>query len=645
MASEPIPYSESDSSILQWDEVASELIAEMEQLPTDTYILPEDIDLENEKSIQVSADITENVEFNNEIINIENWKNYNIETKETLEPGYTIETTTNTPIYLLPIHKDLFVNQKEEILQMEIPSGQNFEIAEKVVLHGDSNEQITFGILANTFGSKIVASIVLDAKDKNEIKKEFASFRENAENTVTYIALPEDIYPNKIQNVIRSMAYISQYQELNGPFQKDKEYSYLDIIGLENPQLKREYAQGLTISKAVVRAGGVCAGATALSTLIHQHDGNNVKIVEQWSQPAEYFQGAFSPSEDLVDAIVDQSEKENHDFRWIQQDNLYIETDVTLIPVNKPLPDPLEKPSDNTLVLSLSFTRDLPENQSSHLLHTLDNYISYREQFLNSNNSEVLKSRVIAHEPNIKNHNAFSMLYNPEDLSIFEHEISQDPILQEILTLQEIVNSYSPDSEVSLSEYLKNTDWYTNTIQTRNKDAVDTALRMISYTQIDGQPLQCVGYVSMLSLIYPELNMINVGGAPIKIAKELIPQDAIEYSGNRVAIFPPKYTGGTIHTAKNIPISYYKRGDLFLTSNGYAGHIGVILDKTVKENGEVVLLVSDSNRSVDGKIKTFGVTEDNITEIFGIKRYILRKYEMDLSFIQEDITLSQLVKV
>jgi hypothetical protein len=628
--SEPVPYSYPTSSLIsEQGEIASESMIKVEQLPSEVCMLPEDIqygrdfNIGVEESVQTD-DVKEDVEFDNEIIDIENWRNYTVETRESLETGYTIETTTNSSIYLLPLNKDLFLNQEDDILEVEIPSGQNFEITETITLQGDSDEQITFGMLANTFGSKVTALIILNATDSKEAHKEFISHGENAENTVTYIALPENIYPNKIQNVIRSMAYISQYQELNGPFEKDKEYSYLEIIGLNNQQLRREYVQGFTSTGAIVRAGGVCAGATAFSSLIHQYSGDNVEIVEQWAHPVRYFQGAYSPSEYLVDATVDQGREDTYDFRWIQQDNLYIETDITLIPVNKPSSDPLAKPSDDILLLSISFTKDLPENQSSRLLDTLDNYISYREKFLNVSNSAVFLPQVFTHKPTEQTHNTFNMLYNPEDFSIFESEISQNSVLQDVLNLQEAVNSYSPNPETSLSEYLKNTDWYENAIQTKDKDAVDTALRIISYVKIKDQPLQCVGYVSMLSLIYPELNIQYVGGAPVKNAKELVPREILGSSAYDTRSMATGF-GGLAYSGKSTTIDFYEIGDQFVITNGVVGHIGAVIGKMIDENGQTVLLVTDSNRLSDGKIRTFTVTKRNADEILGaIPRYLIR---------------------
>ena len=84
---------------------------------------------------------------------------------------------------------------------------------------------------------------------------------------------------------------------------------------------------------------------------------------------------------------------------------------------------------------------------------------------------------------------------------------------------------------------------------------------------------------------------------------------------------------------KSIPLEDYEPGNLFVRVDGGkmagsgepTGHIGVILGKTLDENGKTVLLVADSNRHNDGKIRIFEVNESNLEEIFGYPNvYILR---------------------
>ncbi len=593
-------------------------------IPEYIPFLQEDISTYIQDSSNIPTKIQENLEFNEALLNIEEWKDFTVERREVMQPRYTVETTSSTPIYLIPLEKDLFVDKDKAVLEIEVPSGKNFEIAEKITLKGDSGETITFGVLANTFGSRVTPVMLLEAMDPNGTTKEFTVLKEDTANTATYIVLPDNIYPNKIQNIVRSMAYISQYQELNGPFQKGIEYSFIDIIGLENSTQRGKYVQGFTSTAAVVNAGGVCAGATAFSSLVHGYSGNDVEIVEQWGHPTRYFQGAYSPSEYLVDATVDQQGTYSYDFRWIQPENLYVEIDTTLIPANPPSTDPLAKPSDNIFILSVSFTKTLPKDQGDHLLKALDKYISDREISLNQSTSQILEPKISTYELNEETSKAFSMLYNPEDISTFEQEIAKDPLLQNIIQLQESVNSYPLDSDQSLGEYLKGTNWYKNIIQERDKDTVDTALRFVSYTNIDTQPLQCVGYVSMLSLIYPELNIQNVGGAPVPDAKALLPREILASSNYDIRSMGTGF-GGLVYSGKSTTIDFYQVGDEFVKIEGNWGHIGVIIGKKVDPDGVISLLITDSNRLSDGRIRTFTVTERNIEEILGVTpRYIIR---------------------
>lgn len=221
-------------------------------------------------------------------------------------------------------------------------------------------------------------------------------------------------------------------------------------------------------------------------------------------------------------------------------------------------------------------------------------------------------------------------LESSPNLSQFEEEFKSDPVLQEILLLQEDLKEFPDDYQGSVFSFLQTTRWYNSFVNDENRDQVNRILEFATSTRVEGQPLQCVGFVIILSNLYPELNIPNIGGAHINSAKDLIPDYARGFTSTEVATRPLEI-GGLINIAKGMPIDVYERGNLFVRDRyqlSRDGHVGVILAKNLDSNGNTILLIADSNFNRDGLIEIYVVNESNIEEVFGpanANRYVISK--------------------
>mgnify|MGYP001767144473 FL=1 len=168
----------------------------------------------------------------------------------------------------------------------------------------------------------------------------------------------------------------------------------------------------------------------------------------------------------------------------------------------------------------------------------------------------------------------------------------------------------------------------------KNTDDINTIIGQSTTVNVEGQPLQCVGFAMLASELYPDLNIPDIGGAPITTARELIPTQLVD---NKYGEVTKAYTNyGALALAGPLQLKDYQAGDLFVTTTGGIskitqkpfGHVGVILAKVVNNDGTTSLIVADSNRHNDGRIKIFEVNEKNLENIFGAEqRYIIRKYK------------------
>lgn len=587
-------------------------------------VVMEDISAEitDEEIAQISSEKEEIFDYS--ILDIMAWNDYEVGDIEKKAPGYVVEIENPTSLFVIPLRNDEFIDEEREIEEIVVDRGMVFEVAEVRKLVGPEGEEIEVGLLANTYGAKAVAAIVMEGRDSSGEERTFTKESETTESAVAYVTLADSIYPNKVHNTFNALLNISQYQDANGILTAGKEYSYLEMIGLVDLNRSHDYLTGLTSSKAEVYGGGVCAMATGISSLVHQDPTN--KIFSQWHHPTRYFQGPFSMSPYVVDATVQEvADGQDYDFTWSLSKDRYLKIDTYItpsgVPYSETTPDGIGGPSDVNAIFVLSFTDQYPEGQTERLQNMMDEYVQFRQ----SQHTDPLESYENFNYTFSEVENAINLIYNREDIRYFESEFEQKEYLQDMLAFQGAVNSYQEDPNFRLADYLKSTEWYANykNNPNRNPENLDLAIRMISYTNIQGEPLQCVTYAGVLPLLYPELNMQGIGGSGVGSASELVRDDYAAYNGSVATGF-----GGLLVVGKGLSIDNYHPGDLFVTRTGNLGHVGAILAETTDEFGNKFLLVTDANRSKDGKIKFYMVGKNSLDDIFGpAYRYIIRSVE------------------
>jgi hypothetical protein len=540
---------------------------------------------------QISAEEEETFDYS--ILDIMDWNNYEIGDIEKKAPGYVVEIENPTSLFVIPLKNDEFLDESKDVEEIVVDRGLVFEIAEVRKLVGPEGEEIEVGLLANTYGAKAVVAIVMEGKDSFGEERNFTKRSESTESAVAYVTLSDSIYPNKVVNIFKALSNISRYQDQKGIFTAGFEYSYLDLIQLDSPEKKYDYLLGLMSAGDLgseAWAGGVCAISTGISSLLHQDSSN--KILEQWHHPTRYFQGPFSMSPYLVDSAVEEGVGgDDLDLRWILSKDRYLKIDTYITPSGVPYsetePDGIGGPSDVNAIFVLSFTDQYPDGQTERLDADMNEYVQFRQ----SQHTDTFESYGSFSYSLSEVGRAVNLIYNREELRYFETEFEQKEYLQDMLAFQEAVNSYQEDPNFRLADYLKTTEWYANykNNPNRNPEDLDLADRMISYTYIYGEPLQCVTYAGILPLLYPELNIQKIGGSGVGSAAELVREDYAAYNGTVTTGF-----GGLLIAGKDLSIDSYHLGDLFVTRTGNFGHVGVILAETTDEFGNRLLLVTDA---------------------------------------------------
>jgi hypothetical protein len=581
-------------------------------------------EITDEEIAQIAAE-QEEKRFNYSILDIRNWNNYEVGSIERQEPGHVVEIENPTSLFVIPLRNDEFLDETREVEEIVVDRGMVFEVAEVRTLVGPEGEEIEVGLLANTYGAKAVAAIVMAGRDSSGEERNFTRESESTESSIAYVTLSDSIYPNKVYNTFNALLNISRYQDENGILTTGREYSYLEMIGLLDPNQRYGYLTGLMSSGAESRGGGVCAMATGISSLVHQDPTNQIE--SQWHHPTRYFQGPFSMSPYVVDATVQEVVGgQSYDFIWSLSRDRYLRIDTYITPSGVPYSeteaDGIGGPSDVNAVFVLSFTDEYPEGQTERIEAMMNEYAQFRNSQHTGAFTEYFESFNYSFS---EVENAVNLIYNREDLRYFESEFEQHEYLQDMLSFQDAVNSYVENTEFTLADYLRTTEWYANYRDNPNRSVEDLelAVRMVSYTNIQGEPLQCVTYAGILPLLYPELNIQKIGGSGVGSAAELVRNDYVAYNGSVATGF-----GGLLVVGKGLGIDSYHPEDLFVTRTGNFGHVGAILAETTDEFGNRLLLVTDANRGRDGKIRFYVVGENSLDDIFGPAfRYIIRSAE------------------
>lgn len=534
-----------------------------------------------------------------------------------------ITTTAITPLIFIPLRDDFILDVSSELQIIPVPPGLIFQTSNVVRFRTRNGKDIIFGILDNTYNYSQtgVAAILLKLVDYNKNVVRLTTLEPIHSPIITYIGTKSDIYPNKIENILIALKQITALLEKNGGFHKGISYSYLDMVGLNDGNLFSSYKDGLNKYLNPIRANGICAIATGLSALLHEKNYASYLFQERWLHKEMYRQGPFSPVRKKVDAAVEfgLNENQNYDFKWVHQSDESLEIDLTIFPTgiefSETRLDGMAGPSDAGIIFSLSLD-PIQTTQSDHIQSFLDNFANFRNsEHQLALSDEYAQYSVIYRKLNDKNNQNWAKgIFYSGDPSYFSESIKNNSSLQDVYRFSETVNQYNEGSE-SLYTFLRKSEWYIqfiNDIKNKNIN-VDKALSKGTNRQIEGEPLQCVGFAMAMRDLYPDLGFPDISRATISVAGQLIPEFVYGLEGR----FSTGY-GEIALVGKSLLINDYSPGDLFVIT-GDPGHVGVVLAKNQDR-----LLIADSNRLWDGRVNFYYVDERNFDAVFGEEKYIIQ---------------------
>lgn len=348
---------------------------------------------------------------------------YSLSSIENLQKDNIFQTTQNTLMYLIPLDNEQNVLEKLPVKQFGVKQGMNFEIAQKRILINEFGESVEINLLGNTFGGKNFVAAILGKISSNGKETSFLTGNfESIEDSATYIVTEDSVYPNKILNVLKAFGYLTDVGELK----KDELYSYLSIIGLNNRSILFSYEQGRNSGGSVVYAGGVCATATGVSSLLSQVKGVEILPlgIGRWTHPGPYAQGPFSADWRDIDATVSYNgEGVSYDLIWKMNRNGYIKIDAQILPSGLAFDETdeygLGHVSDVSAIFSLSFTEDEPVGQKEMLEYLWNSYDSFRESQHSTplpSQDELEESRF---EPNEEVKNVIDLVYLKQEADLY----------------------------------------------------------------------------------------------------------------------------------------------------------------------------------------------------------------------------------
>lgn len=422
-------------------------------------------------------------------------------------------------------------------------------------------------------------------------------------------------YPNKILNILEGLRAIDEYQQEIGGFKEGEEYSMLEILDIKG---RKGYVQGKTSSGSLVKGGGTCVLSTNLMKVLSL---TGIEVVERWQHPTgtKYFTGPFSGkklSEENTDTTIDSK----HDFRWIMPKDGFIDIGTRLMYTGRVVGNYGDEgnPFDTFIGVTMSLVSENPGVQSGNIEKKKQAYEEYR--------SDPSNHEVRVHEEPWEFGDVFhglaSLILPEERIHHFRKEIEGESFLKKVVEIRKMLNSYDGDPVSGLGDYIKEYEgglWYENEINRlseKSKDAVErfeASLRMLNYLtwKVDGQYNQCIGLVIFMAGLQDEISFRNIGGYPIKFAKELVP-DGIR-SGAYKYMMHPKH-GFPIKVVEST--EDVRPGDLFVKYSGPYGHIGAVIGTKRTPKGKVLLCI-DANSSEEGKTRIWEVDEDNFDPKFG----------------------------
>lgn len=549
----------------------------------------------------------------------------------------------NLPVVLVPIYSDFFYNQKAPIETFSLGAGDDVLVDYKGLwtIETAPGQAIRVTTLPHTTGGMNYPLAIFDKGTLDSSGKYtptetyyqtalakgsdyYSSFTYTAEN---------EIYPNKIDNILEALTALAEYQDQNGAFKAGVVNSYLNILDVPG----RDYVLGKNSAGYLVRAGGICATASTLAKSLFL---GGATFAERWMHPSDHVY-PVSPGDPLItaadsDATVGFDKEGFFDFKWVQPKDGYLSVQAAV------LPDYFNKqggnydPPDARIVFSIIYTPNKPQGEAEKLKAIKDAYDVYRKSGREERLDALTSGGTLTGKFDWGKSGAeeiIKIVYPEAEVTDFQNELESDPYLSDIVEVGNDIEQYkslytSADVVAGkaprVGAYLKTTPWYQakkSSSTTQEMAKIDSALtgldRMTYY--LPDQAIQCVGWVDFLAALGYGDSPRDAGG-DVRRASDLVPLEVrSEPAGYKIT---KGYNGFLYTTGTGVTIDDVKVGDLFVRYDTPAGHIGaVVAEKTV--NGEKVLLVSDANRENDGRVRIFEVTNQNFNPIFGQPPYII----------------------
>ncbi len=189
------------------------------------------------------VEATPEKEFDESTLNLVEWPNYELVETETFEKLETVHIKEGTRIFAFPYVEELFTEDVDmfednnpSINEFDCPKDFYFQIGEKRTIQNEKGESVTVGIVAGAMGELAhvpVFTVILQAQDANGIIKDFTDDIDPVlkdRDIITNVLINNGYRKNEYNSSLLSIYRFGKYQEDNGMFLANQEYSMEDIL-------------------------------------------------------------------------------------------------------------------------------------------------------------------------------------------------------------------------------------------------------------------------------------------------------------------------------------------------------------------------------------------------------------------------------
>lgn len=546
------------------------------------------------------------------------------------------------PIIFVPLRSDHFFNERAEIKEWKYDN-LTFGFKNIYLLKRNDGTAFRVATLPHITGEKSLPMAILDSgvykqDTKHYLPNSTYATEINSSSVKAEFSLVGEFYPNKQINLLESAAQILRYQLGKGPFKPGETYSTLDIFDIS----KANYLIGEpNYNQIQLRGDGVCGMATTLAHLLSQAEVkfNEHQMHNYWNQ---YWVGPLDENVSVLnDTTISTFDGNMYDFKWtlLSDKPLYISVKAALAPNGNASTDPVGEPNAR-VGIHLVLTEDEPDTKEE-LSHIIDLQESYKHfnygQTLSKNLMDARLLQSFSWDGKNEAEKIARKIYIEEDVENFKEEFRRENFLKDVVSLKSLVDEYiqkhpyedfDPESTIKLGDFIKQSQWY-KSLNSAIKSNLEEILEYTNWHTYkyfthrgEYEALQCVGWVVLLARLGYDESPEDINSSSAKYARDLIPKELI------VDRWRTEMRLGEFYFKAVETLEEYEVGDLFVTYElpfeATPGHVGAIIGKK-KVDGTTILLITDSNRKSDGKVRIFTVDESNKYAIFGRppKRWIV----------------------